>query len=102
MAHDNAILRHFVANITFLGGPDCQGKRIQERKASFSNRETLEQYYSYSNFPLLVVKLSKHIPTVHKTPDSLLMIWFQSCIAWSPAYCLDHLIFLVAIISVFM
>jgi len=24
---------------------------------------------------------SQHIPTVSETPDSLLVIWFQSCIA---------------------
>jgi len=41
---------------------------------------------------------SQHIPTVLETPDSLLASWFQSCVAQSPAYCLDYSASWVAII----
>jgi len=30
VAHDNTVLKHFVAKIVFLGGSDRQGKKILE------------------------------------------------------------------------
>ena len=38
----------------------------------------------------------KNIPTIHKAPDNLFMIWFQS-----PTYDLNHSAFLVAIIPMY-
>ena len=58
-----------ILEIVFLvfRGSDCQGKKILERKASVSNRETLEQSYWHSNFPLsLFCQTLKHIPSVCK------------------------------------
>jgi len=84
VAHDNTVLRHFVANTVFLSSSDCQGKKILERKTSFNDR--------YSGAILLALKLFtvscqalKHNLTIHKTPDSLLVIWLQSCTVQSPA-----------------
>jgi len=54
MAQDNAVLRHFVTKIVFLGGFDRQGKKT----LGSSDREILEQSYWHSNFLLPVVKLS--------------------------------------------
>ena len=62
MAHDDSVLRHFVANIDFLGSSDL--KRWKDSGAI-----------------LLAFKLStvgcqalKHTLAIHETPNSLLMI----------------------------
>jgi len=39
VAHDNAVLRHFVTKIVFPGDFDRQKKKIMERKTPFSHRE---------------------------------------------------------------
>ena len=60
MAHDNTVLRHFVAKIVFPAGSNHQGTTILERNTSFSDRETLEQSWWHSNCPFTVDKLSTH------------------------------------------
>jgi len=57
VAHDNTVLRHFVAKIW---GSNCQGTTILERNTSFSNRKTLEHSCWHSNCPFTVDKLSTH------------------------------------------
>ena len=60
MAHDNAVLRHFIAKMVFPGGSDHQETTILEINTFVSDRETLEQPCWHSNCPFTVVKLSKH------------------------------------------
>ena len=43
VAHDNAILRHFVAKMVFPGGSDRQETTILEINTCVSDKETLEQ-----------------------------------------------------------
>ena len=62
MAYDNAVLRHFVAKIVFLGGFDRQGKKTLES----SDKEILEQSYWHSNFLLPVVKLTNTLSLLFK------------------------------------
>ena len=54
---DMIIYEYYIAKVVFFRGSDCQGKKDPRKKKSFSNRETLEQSYWHSNFPLSVVKL---------------------------------------------
>ena len=60
VAHNNAVLRHFVAKTVFPRGSDRQETTILERNTSFSDRETLEQSCWHSNCPFTVDKLSTH------------------------------------------
>jgi len=80
VAHDNAVPRHIVAKVVFLGSSDRKETTILEGNTSFSDRETLEQSYWHSNFPFTLTSFQR-IPTVRETPDSLLASWFQSCVA---------------------
>ena len=52
MAHHNTVLRHFVAEIVFLRGSDCLGKK--ENLSATDSGVILLVY----KFPLSVVKLS--------------------------------------------
>ena len=72
VAQDNAILRHFVAKMVFLGGSDHQETTILEKNTSFSDRETLDQSCWHSNGPFMVDKLSTH-------PDHSWNSWRPSC-----------------------
>jgi len=60
VAHNNAVLRHFVAKIVFPRGSDRKGTTILERNTSFSDRETVEQSCWHSNCPFTVDKLLAH------------------------------------------
>ena len=67
-------LRHNICKKTTLSSSEVQdhrGKKILERKTSFSDRETLEQTYWHSNFPLSVVKLSNTSQTFMKLLTAL-------------------------------
>ena len=79
-----------------MPGKENPGKKSLFQQQSDSRAISLALKLSTVSFQAL-----KHISTIHETPDSLLAIRFQSCIAWSPAYCLNRLAFLVAIIPLY-
>ena len=71
---------------------DDPGKKcLFQRQRDWSNLAGIQTVHSR-------LTSSQHIPTVPETPNSLLVIWFQSCVAQSPAYCHDCSAFLVTII----
>ena len=100
MALEDIVPRHFVAKIVFLGGSDPQGKKILE-KTSFQQQKDSGAILLASKLSTVSCQALKHIPTAHKTPDNLLEIQFLSCVALSPAYCLDCSAYVVAIIPVY-
>ena len=100
MALENTVLKHFVAKMVFLGGSDPQGKKILEKNI-FQRQKDSGAILLASKLSTVSCQALKHIPTVHKTPDNLLKIRFQSCVALSPAYCLDCSAYVVVIIPVY-
>jgi len=100
VAHNNVVLRHFVAKIVFPGGSDRQGTTVLERKPLSATERLWSNLAGIQTFHSQLTS-SQHIPTVCETPDSLLASWFQSCVAWSPVYCLNCSAFLVTIIPVY-